>query len=93
MAHKTPQPGMFQGAIEFQRRFKCPDAIEGPLHQCREVRGWKPQESYMRNDSDLTSSRTSEVSSESQKSLSPSSSLDNSESSGLSEPRDRCLAN
>ena len=87
MAHKTPQPGMFQGAIEFQRRFKCPDAIEGPVHQCREVRGWKPQESYMRNDSDLTSSRTSEVSSESQKSLSSSSSLDNSESSGLSEPR------
>ena len=54
MAHKQPQPGMFQGAIEFQRRFNCPDAIEGPVHQCRENEGWKPQESYMRKDGGLS---------------------------------------
>jgi len=48
MAHKQPQAGMFQGAIEFQRRFKCPDTIEGPVHQCREIEGWKPQEAYVR---------------------------------------------
>lgn len=54
MAHKQPQPGMFQGAIEFQRRFNCPDAIEGPVHQCRENEGWKPQESYMRKDGSLS---------------------------------------
>ena len=54
MAHKQQQPGMFQGAIEFQRRFNCPDAIEGPVHQCRENEGWKPQESYMRKDGGLS---------------------------------------
>ena len=90
LAHKTPQPGMFQGAIEFQRRFNCPDAIEGPVHQCREVEGWKPQESYMRTDassSGLSSSRESESEESSSSSSSYGSNSGGSGGGDLSKPR------